>query len=203
MLDAAARKLIDPPLDRLGAGLARIGVSADSVTLFALIPGAGAVWALSQQAYWLALALILVNRLCDGLDGAVARHTRLTDFGGYLDIVGDFIFYAAVLLGFLLADPAANAGPAAVLMVSFFGTGSSFLAFATIAAKRGLSTEARGAKSFYYMGGLAEGTETILFFVLACLIPQHFAWLAYGFALLCAVTIVGRALQARALFRTD
>lgn len=203
MLDAAARKLIDPPLDRLGAGLARIGVSADSVTLFALIPGAGAVWALSQQAYWLALALILVNRLCDGLDGAVARHTRLTDFGGYLDIVSDFIFYAAVLLGFLLADPAANAGPAAVLMVSFFGTGSSFLAFATIAAKRGLSTEARGAKSFYYMGGLAEGTETILFFALACLIPQHFPWLAYGFAALCGITIVGRALQARALFRTD
>jgi len=201
MLDAAMRKIIDPPLDRLGAGLARIGVGADFVTLVALIPGAGAVLALSQEAYGAALGLIFVNRLCDGLDGAVARHTRLTDFGGYLDIVSDFLFYAGVLLGFLLADPAANAVPAAVLMVAFFGTGSSFLAFATIAAKRGLSTEARGAKSFYYMGGLAEGTETILFFVSACLLPQLFPWLAYGFAAICAVTIVGRALQARALFR--
>ncbi|MEQ8603970.1 MAG: CDP-alcohol phosphatidyltransferase family protein [Marivibrio sp.] len=203
MLDAAMRTIIDPPLDRLGALLARIGVSADCVTLFALIPGAGAVWALAHQAYGLALALILVNRLCDGLDGAVARHSRLTDFGGYLDIVSDFIFYAAVLLGFLLADPDANAIAAAALMVSFFGTGSSFLAFATIAAKRGLSTEARGAKSFYYMGGLAEGTETILFFILACLAPQHFQWLAYGFAAICWITIAGRALQARALFRDD
>ena len=190
-------------LTPISRALARAGVTADAVTLAGLVLGLVAAAMIALDAPLWALGPLLASRLADGLDGAVARHTRLTDFGGYLDIVGDFIFYAAVLLGFLLADPAANAGPAAVLMVSFFGTGSSFLAFATIAAKRGLSTEARGAKSFYYMGGLAEGTETILFFVLACLIPQHFAWLAYGFALLCAVTIVGRALQARALFRTD
>jgi phosphatidylglycerophosphate synthase len=201
MLDAAMRRLIDPPLDRAGALLARCGVSADAVTLLGLVPGGAALWALADGRYGLALAFILLNRLADGFDGAVARHTRLTDFGGYLDIVGDFLFYAAMPLGFALADPAANAVPAAVLLVSFMGTASSFLAFATLAAKRDLSTDVRGAKSFYYLGGLAEGTETIAFFVACCLLPQHFPWLAYGFAGVCAVTVLARAGMARQMFR--
>jgi len=201
MFDAAMRKLIDPPLKHMGAGLVRLGVSADGVTLFALFPGALAVWALAAGQYQIALGLILVNRLCDGLDGAVARHSRQTDFGGYLDIVSDFLFYGAIPVGFVLADPTANAVPAAVLLVSFIGTGASFLAFATIAAKRGLATDVRGAKSFYYLGGLAEGTETIAFFVLCCLFPGWFAWFAYGFAMLCAITLCSRVLMARDMFR--
>ena len=118
MLDALARKMIDPPLNRVGAELARLGVSADAVTLLGLVPGAVAVWAITQGYFTAALILILLNRLADGLDGAVARHSRLTDFGGYLDIVSDFVFYAAVPMGFAIADPAANAVPAAVLLVS-------------------------------------------------------------------------------------
>lgn len=201
MLDSVARRLIDPPLDRAGAVLARLGVSADWVTLAGLVPGAAAVWALGAGEFAIALGLILVNRLADGLDGAVARRTRLTDFGGYLDIVSDFVFYAAVPVGFALADPARNALPAAVLLLSFMGTASAFLAFATIAAKRGLSTRDRGRKSIYYLGGLAEGTETILVFLAACLLPRYFPWIAYGYALLCAVTVVGRVAMARRQFR--
>ncbi|MCR9219937.1 MAG: CDP-alcohol phosphatidyltransferase family protein [Alphaproteobacteria bacterium] len=201
MLDAALRKLIDPPLDRAGAALARLGVSADAVTLFGLLPGGLAVLALSQARYDLALACLALNRLCDGLDGAVARRTKTTDFGGFLDIVGDFLVYAAIPLGFALADPAANAIPAAVLMASFFGAGSSFLAFAVIAAKRRIATDARGRKSFYYLGGLAEGTETVAVFVAMHLAPDWFPWLAYGFAALCWATALGRVLQARAMFR--
>ena len=124
----------------------------------------------------------LVNRLADGLDGAVARQTRLTDLGGFLDIVLDFIVYAGMVFAFALADPAANALAAAFLLFAFMGTGSSFLAFAIMAAKRGITTDLRGRKSLYYLGGLAEGTETILFLALACLLPDRFVPLALGFA---------------------
>ena len=147
----------------------------------------------------MALAAILVNRLADGLDGAVARHTALTDFGGYLDIVCDFIVYAAVAFGFALARPE-NALPAAFLILSFVGTGTSFLAFAILAAKRGLVSEVRGRKSLYYLGGLTEGTETIAVFAAFCLFPRAFAALAYVFGALCWLTTASRVLTARRNF---
>lgn len=197
MLDALARRVIDLPLNRAGAGLARLGVTADAVTVAGMLPGAAAVWAIASGHFTVALILILLNRLADGLDGAVARHSRLTDFGGYLDIVSDFVFYAAVPMGFALADPAANAVPAVVLLVSFMGTASAFLGYATIAAKRGLSTDARGRKSFYYLGGLAEGTETVLFLLAACLWPGYFPGIAYAYAVVCGLTVVGRVMMAR------
>ncbi len=60
--------------------------------------------ALYLHLYWLALICIVLNRFGDGLDGALARMTRATDGGGFLDIVLDFIFYASVVLGFALAN---------------------------------------------------------------------------------------------------
>jgi phosphatidylglycerophosphate synthase len=141
------------------------------------------------------LTLILLNRLADGLDGAVARRTRLTDFGGYLDILCDFIFYAAVAFGFALGRPE-NAIAAAFLMLSFVGTGTSFLAYAIMAAKRQVTTDLRGAKSLYYIGGLTEGTETIAVFVAFCLFPGAFAPLAYVFGALCWLTTASRIATA-------
>jgi phosphatidylglycerophosphate synthase len=199
MLDAAVRRVIDPPLDRIGRRLAAADVSANAVTLGGFAVGLLAVPALALQWYGAALALILLNRLADGVDGAIARHTKLTDFGGYLDIACDFIFYAAVVFGFALADPA-NALPAAFLILAFVGTGTSFLAYAVMAAKRGMTTAAQGRKSLYYLGGLTEGTETVAVFVAFCLFPAAFAWLAYGFGALCWLTTVSRMLAARSAF---
>ena len=79
---------------------------------------------------------------------------------------------------------------------AFVGTGSSFLAYAAIAAKRGLTTDLRGRKSLYYVGGLTEGTETIALFLAICLFPDWFPWLAYGFGALCWLTTVNRILAA-------
>ncbi|MCC2113690.1 MAG: CDP-alcohol phosphatidyltransferase family protein, partial [Hyphomicrobiales bacterium] len=136
-----------------------------------------------------------------GLDGAVARATTKTDRGGYLDIVFDFIFYGAVPLGFVLADPAANAIAGAVLLFVFYANGASFLAFAIMAAKHGLENTRQGAKSLYFTGGLAEGTETIAVFLAMCLFPTAFPWLAYGFATITVVTTVSRILLAWQTFR--
>jgi phosphatidylglycerophosphate synthase len=193
VLDARLRRLIDPPLDRAGAALARRGVSANTVTLVGFLFGLAAMALIAVESYGPGLVCLLLNRLCDGLDGAVARHSRLSDLGGFLDILTDFIVYSGVVFAFALADPATNALAAAFLIFSFVGTGSSFLAFAIMAAKRGLSSEVRGRKSLYYLGGLTEGTETILVFVAFCLFPAAFVPLALIFGALCWVTTASRA----------
>jgi len=194
------RRIIDPPLDRIGRRLVPSGISANAVTLAGFAVGLLAVPCLALQWYGAALVAILLNRLADGLDGAVARRTRLTDLGGYLDIVCDFIFYAAVPFGFALARPE-NAVAAAFLIFSFAGTGSSFLAFAILAARRNLTTEAQGRKSLYYLGGLTEGTETVALFVAICLFPAWFPALAYFFGASCWLTTITRALSAWRSFR--
>lgn len=200
MLDGAARRLLDPTLDRLGAALARGGVKADQVTYAGFAIGIVAAVVIPFRLYWLALVLLLVSRLCDGLDGAVARHTVKTDRGGFLDIVLDFAFYGGIPLGFVIADPAANAIAGATLIFSFYVNGATFLAYAVMAERRGLTTETRGSKSLYFTTGLAEATETIAVFCLFCLFPAAFAPLAYVFAALTFVTAGARIVLAVKVF---
>ena len=195
MLDARLRPLIDPVLNRIGSALAARGIGANAVTLVGMAGGLAAGLAIAQDWMLAGLALIVLNRLLDGLDGAVARATKLTDFGGYLDIVADYVFYVAVPLGFACAAEA-NRLPAAALLASFALTGTSFLAFAAIAAKRGLETTAHGRKSIFYNTGLAEGGETILAVVLMCLWPAHFGLIALVFTAMCLVTALQRSLTA-------
>jgi phosphatidylglycerophosphate synthase len=182
MLDGWARRRLDPPLDGFGALMAKAGISANVVTVTAFIMGLAAATAIACSRFWLGLALLLVSRLGDGLDGAVAKVNGRTDLGGYLDIVLDFVFYGAIPIGFVLADPAANAVAGAVLVFSFYVNGSSFLAYAIMAERRKLETDARGAKSLFFTTGLAEASETIAVFVAFCLFPDWFAPLAYAFA---------------------
>jgi phosphatidylglycerophosphate synthase len=200
MFDARLRRLIDRPLDRLAAGLARAGVRANVVTVGGFVVGAGACVALALREDALALALIALNRIADGLDGALARRLGPTDLGGYLDIVLDFLFYSGVPFGFAVGRPE-FALPACFLVFSFVGTGSSFLTFSALAAKRGLSTEVRGRKAIYYLGGLTEGAETIAVFVLICLFPDRFAWFAWTFGGLCWITTATRIATAVGAFR--
>ena len=137
--------------------------------------------------------LILLNRLADGLDGAIARANRRTDLGGYMDIVFDFLFYGAVPLAFVLSRPSeANAVAGAVLLFSFYANGAAFLTFAIMAEKRGIETSAQGLKSLFYLGGLAEGGETILVFVLFCLLPAYFPHIALAFAAICFISAAAR-----------
>jgi phosphatidylglycerophosphate synthase len=201
MFDSALRRLIDPPLNRAGRALAVRGVGADRVTLIGL--GFGLLAALviaTGLPTALALLPLMAGRIADGLDGAIARATAKTDFGGYLDIACDFAFYGAIPLAFALRMPEA-ALPAAFLLFSFYVNAASFLGFASIAAKRGMETRAQGEKSLYYAAGLLEGGETIAFFVALCLWPGLFAPLAWGFGTLCLITAGARILGARRLFR--
>ena len=192
MLDRAIQTAIKPVLNRVAQGLVRLGIGADAVTLTGFVIGMAAAVAIALQAYLLGLVLLLTSRLMDGLDGAVARATQPTDRGGFLDITLDFLFYAAIPLAFAVANPAQNALPAAVLLAAFIGTGSSFLAFAVIAEKHQVASTAFPDKSFYFLGGLTEATETIAAFAAMCLWPAGFPLIAYGFAVLCGITIAMR-----------
>lgn len=188
MLDRYLYPLVGKALRPPARWLVALKVSADAVTLAGFAAGLAAAALIASQAYLAGLACILLNRLLDGLDGAVARQAGASDRGAFLDIALDFFFYALIPVAFALADPAANALPAAVLLLSFVGTGSSFLAFATVAAKRGIASTAFPQKGIYYLGGLTEGTETIIAFAAMCLWPQSFAAIAWLFACLAFVT---------------
>jgi len=201
MLDRHLRPLIDPPLNWLGVGIARLGLGANGVTLIGLGFGLAAGVAIWMQAFALAIVLIAASRLADGLDGAVARVRGVTDFGGFLDITCDYVFYAAIPLAFILLDPSAHAAAGAFLLASFYVNGGTFLGFAVLAEKQKMTTRTHGTKSLFFTGGLLEGTETIAFFVALCLLPHWFVPMAWGFGALCLATALGRVVLAARVFR--
>jgi phosphatidylglycerophosphate synthase len=200
MFDAALRPLIDPPLTAAGRRLAAAGIAADAVTIAGFAVGVVASVMVAVGQPLLAVPLVLLNRLMDGLDGAVARASGGgTERGGFLDIALDFAFYGLVPLAFAVADPTANALAAAALIAAFYVNGAAFLAFAAVAARRGLTTTAQGEKTIYYLAGIAEGAETIAVFLVMCLVPGWFATLAWLFAALTAVSAIARIIGS---FRT-
>ncbi|WP_026972586.1 CDP-alcohol phosphatidyltransferase family protein [Aliagarivorans marinus] len=201
MLDSYAIKVIKTPLNNAAALLQKSSVTPNQLTLSGFLIGLTVVPLLAMQLYIAALFVILINRIVDGLDGALARRIGVTDYGGYLDIVCDFIFYSAVVVGFALAQPETNALAASVLIWSFMGTGSSFLAFAILAAKKDIKSVRYPHKSLYYLGGLTEGLETIAFFVLCCLFPDKFPVFAWVFSAMCAFTTLTRILSAHSTFK--
>jgi phosphatidylglycerophosphate synthase len=192
MLDRHITPLIRPAVEAMARALVHRGMRADHVTLAAFGIGLAAMICIAFRAYFIGAILILVSRLCDALDGAVARQTKTTDAGGFLDIALDFLFYAGIVLAFAIAAPKANALPAAVLLTAFVGTTSSFLAFAALAAKRGIESMEYPDKSFYFLGGLAEATETLIVFIAMCIWPRWFPQLAYAFAAICGITTFTR-----------
>lgn len=194
MLDRLVLSWLTPTVTRLAGALVRRGVSADVVTLAGAAVGLSGSGLVALGHPLAGLLLMALGRLADGLDGAVARLTTPTSRGAFLDIALDFLFYASVPLAFAVLDPAHNALAAAVLLAAFIGTGSSFLAFAILAERQGLNSAAYPQKGFYYLGGLTEGTETLLCFAAMCLWPAAFPALALGFAALCGLTIGTRLL---------
>lgn len=192
MLDSLSIKVIRWPLSQSAKLIDKCGITANQTTLFGFALGCLAFPALIFEQYTLALVLIIANRICDGLDGALARIQGITDAGGFLDISLDFLFYSLIPFGFIIANPEQNAIAGAFLIFSFIGTGSSFLAFAVMAGKRGIENPIYQHKSLYYMSGLTEGTETIACFVLFCLLPTHFAPIAYLFGAACWFTTFTR-----------
>jgi len=199
MLDAKLRPYIDPPLNAMGRRLASAGITANQITVAGMVIGIAGAIAIFYQTYIVALILILAGRILDGLDGAVARASQNSDFGGYLDILCDFVFYVSVPLAFGFSIPA-YLPFAMALIAAFTLTGISFLAYAIMAEKRGEVTQAHGKKSFFYNSGMAEGTETIICFVLMCIFPLYFNLIAVIYTVMCVITVIQRTAAAHANF---
>ena len=108
-------------------------------------------------------------------------------------------------IGFYAPCRSASPSPALTMAVgggaarvAYVCTASSFLGRAVLAAQRGGPDDgARGPKSFFHAAGIVEGTETIVAFVLFCLFPAAFPWLAGIFAFLCFWTAAARILEAK------
>lgn len=193
MLDKFITPVIKPLLTPVVVIMDKRGITADQLTLVGFLIGLIALPLLAFQLWYGALAAIILNRIFDGLDGALARYTNSSSSaGGFLDITLDFLFYGAIPLGFILANPAQNAIAGAFLLTTFIGTGSSFLAFAIAAEKYHLDKPQFKYKSFYFLNGLTEGTETIALFIALCIWPEHFSVIATSFAIACTITIFTR-----------
>ena len=191
MFDAQLRPIIDPPMRVIGKSCIALGLQANHLTLIGFSFGLLAAIFIIRGHFYIAFICFLLNRVADGLDGAVARLTKPTDVGGFLDVVADFLFYALIPFAFGVAFPEMRLA-ALYLIFSFVGTGCSFLAYAIIAAKRDMSTDIRGKKSFYYLGGLTEGGETIVALGLVILWPSLFVPVAIIFGTLCWITTATR-----------
>jgi phosphatidylglycerophosphate synthase len=200
MFDRYVYQAIAPLCERIARPLANGGVTADQITVGAFLIGLLALPLLAFGHMGWALVAILLNRLMDGLDGALARITATTDRGAFLDITLDFLVYGSVPLGFAIFDPINNALPASFLLFSFIGTGATFLAYSVIAERRSFKAPHFRNKGIVYLAGLAEGSETVLFFVLICLWPRYFPAMAYAFAALCLLTTATRLLAGWKFF---
>lgn len=189
MLDHTLRTYKDDLLKPLAGPLGRF--SPNAITIVALIVGLAGAGAAAWQWYWVALALWLLNRVLDGLDGLVARaHARQSDFGGYLDIVLDFVVYAAVPIGLFLGNQnGINALAMIFLLSSFYVNGASWLYLAAILEKRAAGAGVRGELTTITMpSGLVGGAETILFYVAFLMWPSALPWL---FAAMAAMVLIG------------
>ena len=195
MLDEYIRGHIDSYFDRFGKALASRGITPNQVTFLggglALIAMICAIFSYNVHA----CIFYLLNRFCDGLDGGVARHAKQTDIGGFLDVVFDFLAHAGLVVSLGIRDPPILMA-IIYLLFSFIGAMTTFLAYAIIVAKRKDVSELKGRRAFYYIGGISEGTETVLFLSIMCILPEYTESLALFFGSLCWITTFGRIVCA-------
>jgi len=198
MLDSRARALLSPVLDAAGQRLAAAGMPPMALTVAGWAAGAGACAATALRAWPVALGLWLVNRLLDGLDGPTARAGAPTDAGGFLDIVADFSVYAGIILGLAIAIPAARLACVA-LLTAYYISGTAFLALSSLAERR--RQRLGDDRSLRFVGGLAEGTETVIVYVLIFLLPQHATVIVWAFTAAVAITAAQRVVTGLRLLR--
>lgn len=208
MLDAAARRVLDGPLDRLAAVLDRPWCSPDRLTAAGLVLGLGSAGAAAARLWPLALLLWLVSRLADGLDGPLARRRRArgaagdAGAGGFFDITADFVVYGSTVVGVAIGATAGHdAGwlPFLLVLLAYYVNGTAFLAFSSIAERAGRRLD--DGRSLSFLGGLAEGTETVLVHSLWLLLPAYAGPIAWAWAAVVAVGAAHRAWSGYRLLR--
>jgi phosphatidylglycerophosphate synthase len=197
MLDTQARALYRPGFDRVAEQAAKLGVTAPAVTAAGLAVGVAACFAVALEQWLLALALWLVNRALDGLDGALARRAGPTDLGGMLDFLADFVVYAGFVVAVAIAIPDTRVA-CTVLLAAYLLNNVALLSFASLIEKRRLALG--DERSLRFTTGLAEGSETVVAYTAICLLPAHAGTIAWIFSAMVLFTVGQRvALAVRTL----
>ncbi|MCX6463652.1 MAG: CDP-alcohol phosphatidyltransferase family protein [Pseudonocardiales bacterium] len=175
MFDARARRLLARPLDRAAAALDVPGVTPDRLTVLGLVLGLASAGA-AALGWWAAAVLLWwASRLADGLDGPLARRRggRDAGAGGFLDITADFTVYGATVVGVAVGSSAALGDgplwPFLLVLLAYYVNGAAFLAFSSIAERTGRTID--DGRSLSFLGGLAEGVETVVVHTLWLLLP--------------------------------
>jgi len=194
MFDARLRQALGPSLDRVATRLDRPGITPDRLTVLGLVTGLASAVTAATQLWWWALALWLVSRLLDGLDGPLARR-RLREAetspvaGGFLDITADFVVYGSTVLGVAIGATAAFGAdwqPFAAVLLAYYVNGTAFLAFSSAAERS--SHQIDDGRSFSFLGGLAEGAETIAVHALWLIVPEQASVIAIAWAVVVALS---------------
>ena len=194
MFDSRVRSLTRPIVEIASKRLAHWGVRAGHLTALGWAFGILSCVAVGFKLWVPALVAWLMNRVLDGLDGAVARHSRPTDFGGFLDIMADFSVYAGFVVALALAIPGARVA-SVVLLFTYYLSGTAFLTASGLLDRR--AAPGRDERSVRFVGGLAEGLETVIAYALILSVPSWAVQVEWVFASMVLVTAVQRVLWAR------
>jgi len=188
MLREQKDKLMMPMADQLFGA-----VHPNILSITALGVGLLAAGAVAGQFYMAGLILWLFNRILDGLDGVVARaHNKQSDFGGYLDLVLDFIVYLAIPIALLFAQPTqANLWAGIILLAVYVLNLLSWTTLSTLIEKRSLQSANR-LTSVEMPTGIVEGAETIVFYCLFILFPAYVPHLFIAMSILVLITAAQR-----------
>ena len=194
MIDNSARKVINPLLEKAVTPLFRMGVPANAITAVGFGFGLASIASMSLRQNYLALGFWVANRIFDGIDGVLARKGAPTDLGGFLDIVFDFVIYGGLLVGIAIGYPILRL-QAIILLGAYYVSGTALLALSSITERRAQRQQAsseKSSKAIRFIGGLAEGGETIIFYVVVMAIPRYAAIAIDIFIAMVAITAVQR-----------
>ena len=195
MLDKKINNYLEKYLIYVATILYKYNCSANFITLIGAVGGFFCFFCIVESEFFLAFLFLLLNRFFDGIDGALARIDGESDLGAFYDIISDFVFYSLFPIGFVFNN-IENAFSICFLLLSFVSTQSTFLASAWIIEKNKILVK-KNKKSFFYIGGITEGFETIIFFTLMLIFNDFVYLISYIFGLLCWITCIFRIYYIR------
>ena len=200
MIDQYFIKIIKPLLELVASPFYKFGVNANYISLFGLSLSFLSFYLILRELNYIALFIFLLGRILDGVDGIIANKTRITEFGGFIDIVFDLISYSLVPLAFILKDNS-NAIFGSILLATFFGTSSAFFGIAIFENNKFIKRNPE--KSFYHVGGFMGGAITIFFLSLMFIFPEKFNLIALIFSVLCILGTIERIFYAYIILDSD
>ena len=200
MIDQYFIKIFKPFLEFVASPFYKFGVHANYISLLGLSLSFLSFYLILKDLNITALFVFLLGRILDGVDGIIANKTRITEFGGFIDIVFDLISYSLVPLAFILKDNS-NAIFGSILLTTFFGTSSTFFGIAIFENNKFIKRNPE--KSFFHVGGFMGGSITIFFLSLMFIFTEKFNLIALIFSVLCILGTIERIFYAYTILDKD